>query len=58
MEFQAKLTLVSNVSMRKDVYLQMIFPICKLKQFEALIAVSSVPGGRAAEAELHSGDRR
>ena len=44
--------------MRKDVYLQMIFPICKLKQFEALIDVSSVPGGRAAEAELHSGDRR
>ena len=30
----------------------------ELKQFEALIAVSSVPGERAAEAELHSGDRR
>ena len=29
----------------------------ELKQFEALIAVSSVPGERAAEAELHSGDR-
>ena len=57
MEFQAKLTLVPTVSMRKDVYR---LCICdeELKQFEVLIAVSSVPGGRAAEAELHSGDRR
>ena len=43
--------------MRKDVYR---WYICddELKQFEVLIGVSSVPGGRAAEAELHSGDRR
>ena len=57
MEFQAKLTLVPNVSMRKDVYRWYIWDD-ELKQFEVLIAVSSMPGGRAAEAELHSGDRR